>query len=391
MKVYVAGLGAVSALGIGVESNYDALISKRHGINSLSNEIDPYLENFPIARLKVDNKELSAKVGVRSRIPRTALLSMLAASEALAHSGLSAQQYRSGFISATTVGGMDLTEQYFLSQHQGNSKLGIRNIRNHECGRTTHLAAEHLKVNSFVSTINTACSSSSNSIMLGARLIKENRLDIAIAGGADALTAFTLNGFNTLLLLDTDLCKPLDAQRKGLNLGEGAGYVVLVSEKLVHDGLVKPLALLSGYANTNDAYHQTALSPDGNGPFLSMSGALKVARVNPDQVDYINLHGTATPNNDASEGAAVSRLFQDRIPSVSSTKSYTGHTLGASGGIEAVFSVLAINRGVILPNLRYGTPMTSTERSSGNATTNSTGTANAERRTSPRTKYGAFS
>jgi len=291
-------------------------------------------------------------------MPRTALLSMLAASEALSQSGLSTQQYRSGFISATTVGGMDLTEQYFLSQHQGGSKLGIRNIRNHECGRATHLAAEFLKVNSYVSTINTACSSSANSIMLGARLIKDGRLDIVIAGGADALTAFTLNGFNTLLLLDNDLCKPFDAQRKGLNLGEGAGYVVLVSEKLVQSGKVKAIASLSGYANSNDAYHQTALSPEGNGPFLSMSGALKEAQINPNQVDYINLHGTATPNNDASEGSAIARLFQDRIPSLSSTKSFTGHTLGASGGIEAVYSILAINHDVILPNLRYNTPMT---------------------------------
>lgn len=361
MKVYVAGLGVVSGLGVGVKSNFDALISKNHGIRSLSNEIDPFLENFPIARLNLNDRALSKLAGVRTRVPRTALLSMIAAAEAVNHSGLSMQQYRSGFISATTVGGMDLTEQYFLSQHKGGNKLGIRNIRNHECGRATHLAAEYLKVNSYVSTINTACSSSANSIMLGARLIKDNRLDVVIAGGADALTSFTLNGFNTLLLLDNELNKPFDAQRKGLNLGEGAGYVVLVSEKLVQSGQVKPFAVLSGYANTTDAYHQTALSPDGNGPFLSMSGALKVAQINPNQVDYINLHGTATPNNDASEGTAITRLFKDRLPSVSSTKSFTGHTLGASGGIEAVYSILAINHGVILPNLRYTTPMTEVE------------------------------
>ena len=156
-----------------------------------------------------------------------------------------------------------------------------------------------------------------------------------------------------MLLLDRDLCIPFDARRKGLNLGEGAGYIVLVSEKLVDSGEVIPLAQLKGYSNACDAFHQTAMSPEGNGPFISMSGALTMGEILPENIDYINAHGTATQNNDAAEGKAISRLFGDSIPPFSSTKSYTGHTLGASGAIEAIFSILAISNNVAFPNLRF--------------------------------------
>jgi 3-oxoacyl-(acyl-carrier-protein) synthase len=189
-------------------------------------------------------------------------------------------------------------------------------------------------------------------------LIQSGKLDLAIAGGADALTAFTLNGFNTLLLLDNELCRPFDANRKGLNLGEGAGYVLLISDKLVKDGVCKSLCKLTGYSNMSDGFHQTALSPNGDGPYSCMSNALKLANLQPENINYINLHGTATPNNDASEGNAIMRLFDNKIPALSSTKSFTGHTLGASGGIEAVFSILALMNNKILPNLRFNKLMT---------------------------------
>jgi 3-oxoacyl-(acyl-carrier-protein) synthase len=178
-----------------------------------------------------------------------------------------------------------------------------------------------------------------------------------VAGGADALTKFTLNGFNTLMILDKNFCKPFDDNRQGLNLGEGAGYVVLVSDK-VSGQLNKPMyCKLGGYNNSNDAYHQTASSPDGTGSFLAMQGALRKAGLQASDVDYINLHGTGTPNNDSAEGTAIKRLFGDEYPAMSSTKSFTGHTLGASGGIEAVYSVLAIKHNLVYPNLRFEKPM----------------------------------
>ncbi|HNH21550.1 MAG TPA: beta-ketoacyl synthase N-terminal-like domain-containing protein, partial [Ferruginibacter sp.] len=184
-----------------------------------------------------------------------------------------------------------------------------------------------------------------------------NILDVVIAGGTDSLTRFTLNGFNTLMILDEQFCQPFDENRRGLNLGEGAGYVVLVSEKVAATMKHKPEIVLSGYCNANDAYHQTASSPDGTGSYLAMSGALKKSGLQPSDIDYINLHGTGTQNNDIAEGTAIKRLFEPTYPKMSSTKTFTGHTLGASGGIEAVFSVLALQHGVIFPNLRLQTPM----------------------------------
>jgi 3-oxoacyl-(acyl-carrier-protein) synthase len=357
MKVYVAGLGVVSPLGIGVPDNLNSLRSKQHGIHSLSQELDPCLPGFPIARVNASNNDIASKLGVNPFMPRTALLSLLAASEAVEKTGIDIKKHRSGFFSATTVGGMDLTEQFFKSYIKNENHGQLRQVVNHECGKVTDLVAGILGVNSYVTTINTACSSSANSIMLATRLIKEGRLDVAIAGGADALTAYTLNGFNTLLLLDDELCKPFDAKRKGLNLGEGAGYVVLVSEELVSKYKCNTLCHVNGYANKSDAFHQTALSANGEGPYLAMSGAIKMSGLSVDKIDYINLHGTATPNNDSSEANAIKRIFEDNTPAVSSTKSYTGHTLGASGGIEAVYSILALSNNVVFPNLRFSEAM----------------------------------
>jgi 3-oxoacyl-[acyl-carrier-protein] synthase-1 len=159
------------------------------------------------------------------------------------------------------------------------------------------------------------------------------------------------------MILDKEFCKPFDEHREGLNLGEGAGYMVLVSDKVAKT-LTKPVyCKLSGYNNSNDAYHQTASSPDGTGSYKAMMGALEKSGLKPSDISYINLHGTGTPNNDSAEGTAVKRLFGPVYPPMSSTKSFTGHTLGASGGIEAVFSALAIKHGIIYPNLRFETRM----------------------------------
>ena len=169
--------------------------------------------------------------------------------------------------------------------------------------------------------------------------------DYVVAGGTDALCRFTLNGFNSLSILDRERCRPFDATRAGLNLGEGAGYLVLTHER---PGM-RTYCRLTGYANANDAYHQTASSQTGEGAYRAMAGALAQSGLR--CVDYINVHGTATPNNDLTEGTALRRLFGGQVPPFSSTKGYTGHALAAAGGIEAVLAVLAITHG-----LRYGNP-----------------------------------
>ncbi len=354
--VFVAGIGVISAIGNNTAQCLDALQHDRAGMGEKS-----YLQTnqtLPVAEVKLSNAELSELTGFAPATSRTAMLSLLAAKEAWNDAGLDQiSNLRTGFISATTVGGMDKTEDFFIDFLKDNSKGKLRNVINHECGSVTALVADQLGIKNYISTISTACSSSANAVMYGARMIKHNLLDVVIAGGTDALTRFTLNGFNTLMILDEQFCKPFDENRKGLNLGEGAGYVVLISENVAKQLNRQPYCTLSGYSNTNDAYHQTASSPDGTGSYMAMEAALNMGGLQASDIGYINLHGTGTQNNDQSESTAINRLFAPVFPKMSSTKSFTGHTLGASAGIEAVFSALSVQQGLIYPNLRLQTPL----------------------------------
>ncbi|MFT3946246.1 MAG: beta-ketoacyl-[acyl-carrier-protein] synthase family protein [Agriterribacter sp.] len=352
--VFIAGAGVISAIGNNVQENLAALEQGKAGMAKMEYLSSAHKEKLPVAEVKIDNEALAALAGMPAHTSRTALLSAIAAKEALEHAGIgSLKGLRSGFISANTVGGMDKTEDFFADFLNDPQKGRLRNLVHHECGAATELVADVLGIKNYVSTISTACSSSANAVFFAARLIKQNILDIAVAGGTDSLTKFTLNGFNTLMILDKQYCQPFDENRRGLNLGEGAGYVMLVSDKVAKTLKQNPVCALSGYCNANDAYHQTASSPDGTGSYLAMKGALAQSGLNPADIDYINLHGTGTQNNDIAEGTAIKLLFEGRYPKMSSTKSFTGHTLGASGGIEAVFSVLALQYGLIYPNLRF--------------------------------------
>jgi 3-oxoacyl-[acyl-carrier-protein] synthase-1 len=357
-EIFIAGLGVISAIGNSVPETLASFAAGMPGMGNTSLLNTIHKDQLPVAEVKLDNNALAALAALPASVPRTALLSMVAAKEALLDAGITdLSSFRTGFISANTTGGMDRSENFFASFRQDNSSGHLRDIVHHECGAVTDLVAEALGINDYISTISTACSSSANSIFFGARLIKHNILDLVVAGGADALTKFTINGFNTLMILDKENCKPFDENRRGLNLGEGAGYVVLVSEKLMQGLGKESYCRLSGYANANDAFHQTASSPEGTGSWLAMKAALVKSGLEPSDIDYINLHGTGTQNNDVAEGTAIQRLFDPNFPKMSSTKSFTGHTLGASGSMEAVFSCLAIRHGIIFPNLRFATRM----------------------------------
>jgi 3-oxoacyl-[acyl-carrier-protein] synthase-1 len=356
-RVHVAGIGLISAIGTSVEDTLHSFRNHTSGIGPISLFDSVYRGVLPVGEVKISNDELCKRLSLKPHITRTALLGIHAAREAVANSGIDIKKWRTGLISATTVGGMDKTERFFQDFQTDNKKGRLRNIVNHECGRSTELIADDLGVNGFISTINTACSSSVNAIALGVRLITHDQLDIVVAGGTDALSKFTLNGFNSLMILDAQPCRPFDAGRNGLNLGEGAGFVVLVSDRVKKEERAKSETFVSGYGNTNDAFHQTASSPEGRGSFGAMQKALAMSALSPNDIDYINLHGTGTLNNDLSEGTAVTRLYGDQYPKLSSTKAFTGHTLGASGGIEAVFSVMAIQRQCVFPNLRFESPI----------------------------------
>ena len=357
-KVYIVGLGVISGIGNNVAEHLAAFEREEAGMAEISKLNTIHQGELPVAEVKLSNEELIAITGLPVNSSRTSLLSSVAAKQALDDAAIpDLNTFRVGFVSANTVGGMDQSEDFFVDFLADNSKGKLRHVHDHECGSITEVVASQLGIHDIVTTISTACSSSANAIFYAARLIKNDIADVVIAGGADSLTRFTLNGFNTLMILDKEFCKPFDENRAGLNLGEGAGYLVLVSDKVMRSLNRKPYGLLSGYNNSNDAYHQTASSPEGTGSYLAMKGALAKAGLQPGDISYINLHGTGTPNNDSAEGTAIKRVFDPFYPPMSSTKSYTGHTLGASGGIEAVFSVLALEHQIIYPNLRFSTPM----------------------------------
>ncbi|MBQ7511527.1 MAG: beta-ketoacyl-[Prevotella sp.] len=190
-----------------------------------------------------------------------------------------------------------------------------------------------------------------------ANLLKAGQADIVVAGGTEALSVFHLNGFNSLMILDHEQCRPFDETRAGLNLGEGAAFVVLEREEQALQRRAEVHGYLSGYGNACDAFHQTASSEDGEGAYLAMTEALRMAQLQPGDIQYVNAHGTGTPNNDQSESVALRRVFGERMPLVSSTKGFTGHTTSASGSIETVICLLALRHQFVPANLGCTQPL----------------------------------
>jgi 3-oxoacyl-[acyl-carrier-protein] synthase II len=358
-KIAITGMGIISAIGNNVEENLNSLKSGQHGISDITLFETRHKGNIKTGEIKLSNDELAEKLHLNEdhHATRTALLGMMAAKEAIESSGISdINEYKTGLISSTSVGGMDVTEKYFYTYEDFPEKQQY--IHSHDAGNSSLLIADYLGLKGMVSTISTACSSAANAIMMGAKLIRSGVLDRVIVGGTDSLSKFTLNGFNTLMILTDSYNTPFDNDRKGLNLGEAAAFIVLESDEIVKKENKRVLGYLSGYGNANDAHHQTASSENGQGAFLAMEKALKVSGLNKENIDYINVHGTATPNNDLSEGIAMIRIFgEGNVPEFTSTKAFTGHTLAAAAGIEAVYSLLAIQHNLIFPNLNFKTKM----------------------------------
>lgn len=352
MRIAVSGLGIISGIGQDPGAVFASLQDGRSGVGKIS--LFETIHDVPVCEVPLDNAALCEKLGLdpRQAYTRTALLGMAATSQALKDAGEDAG-LRTGLVSSTSTGGMDRTENFFRLFATDDSAGRLRDAAGHDCADSTRRIAAYCNITGFSTTISTACSSAANAIMFGANLIRMGIADRVVAGGTDALCRFTLNGFKSLMILDPQPCRPFDASRAGLNLGEGAGYIVLQREDTLTR---KPYGYLSGFANANDAYHQTASSPEGHGAYFAMAQALEKAGLETGDIDYINAHGTGTPNNDSSEAAAIKRLFGANVPPVSSTKSFTGHTLAAAGGIEAVISLLALGEGALFPNLNFTAP-----------------------------------
>ena len=379
MNIAITGEGIVSAIGLNKQEVLSSLQEGRTGIGEM-HYLQSVHHELPVGEVKLSNEQMKETLGISPGkvMSRTALMGMLAIQQALEDAGFTATPSENGMVlsrdtssepsrillvSGTTVGGMDITELSYdrlsrqLERGESLSPEDIELLKHHDCGNSTQQMADYFGIFDDVTTISTACSSAANAIMLGVRLLKMGRADVVVAGGTEALSRFHLNGFNSLMILDHEPCRPFDATRAGLNLGEGAAFVVLEPEEQAKARKVEPHAYLTGYGNACDAFHQTASSENGEGAYLAMMEALQTAHLKPSDIQYVNAHGTGTPNNDQSESVSLHRVFGDKMPWVSSTKSFTGHTTSASGSIETVISILALQHHFVPGNLGWKNQM----------------------------------
>ena len=306
-----------------------------------------------------DIDDLSTWVGETAGVDSVALPAQLAdfncRNNRLAWLGLQQDDFQRSVAAAAKRYGSDRVAVFMGTSTSGihQTELAYRELTTDDtqqqslpswyCYRGTHntysiaeFTRRALGLNGISSAISTACSSSAKVFASAYRAIAAGLCDAAVVGGVDSLCLTTLYGFNSLQLVAADICRPSDANRNGLSIGEAAGFALL-EKSADHNGLC-----LLGYGESSDAYHMSSPHPDGEGALQAMRAALTAAHLQPDAIDYINLHGTGTASNDLAESIAVDRLFGEQIP-CSSTKGWTGHTLGAAGIVETVFSLLCID------------------------------------------------
>ncbi len=353
-------MGVISAVGNSVAENRQGLVNAICGIrNELNLFPTKYSGLLPFGQITASTDGLMKALGVSDPgVTRTSLLALHAFNEMLADAGLSLADLRSpetALAGASTVGGMCLTDELYADANKNSN--GSPYTSSYDCASVNIFLQKHFGMNGIINTINTACSSSANSIMYGAMLMKNGFARRAVVGGVDSLAKYTINGFHALHILSSEKCTPFDEHRKGLNLGEGAAFLLLEKEEDVAGK--KVYAELTGYCNANDAFHPSSISDEGDGPYLSMQGALNHAKLSAADISFINAHGTGTENNDETESRAMIRLFKEP-PAFSSTKAYTGHTLGAAGAVEAVYSILSLMHQEVYPTLRFTNRIPST-------------------------------
>lgn len=365
-RIFITGYGAISAMAntaddhlpfLSGEKTAPAFAPSRYAYTSLKH---------PVAEVKADNETLrhiDNDLTVPDFHSRSTLLHLHAAKQALKMAGLVADRQPIDLVCATTGAGIEVTENNYQDLHSGPL------FKNFITSTISTTIAQQLGLQGEIHMISTACSSSANAILLGARKIKAGLAKRVLVGGGDALSRFSLNGFNSLEILSANGCKPFDENRNGVTLGEAAAYLVLEDEESAKDKNI--LAEIVGYANTNEAFHPTASSAEGEGPLAAMQAALQLAQIQPSDIGYINAHGTGTIVNDLAEAVAIEKLFGNTTP-VSSTKGITGHTLAGCGSLEAIFTLLALNHQQIWPNFNLQTPLKETNI---HLTTNATSAA----------------
>ncbi|WP_429193431.1 beta-ketoacyl-[acyl-carrier-protein] synthase family protein [Aeromonas salmonicida] len=350
MSCYIAAYGLISALGEGRDASAGALLAwQAEGITPLTRHNQTLLDGrlTPVGRVEGALPEIPAELAPYASRNNRLLLAVLAQirpalDKALAEFGPA----RVGLVLGTSTAGIGEAELAIAAARRGETIPPAFDYRQQELGSPSEFLARYLSLEGPAYTLSTACSSSARAFISGQLMLAAGLVDAVLVGGADSLCGLTLNGFDSLESLSGTLCQPFDNDRQGINIGEGAALFLLSRQPA-------PLALL-GAGESSDAWHISAPHPDGVGAEAAMQMALAQAGLTPEQVGYINLHGTATRLNDAMESQAVHRLFGDKVP-CSSTKPLTGHTLGAAGAIEAALACLLLERALPLPPQRVTT------------------------------------
>ncbi len=357
MRIAITGVGLVSALGATWSQSSEALLAGESGIGPVTLFDSGRFRTHIAAEAKLGpDRGLPAGIEGR-RWSRTDRLGLSALNESLAMAGLDATQlYKERVMISMGVGvsGLLRSEHYFeqIKLH-GLHGADPNDILSHYPSATIDRLISRLGIPAASMAVVNACSSSTVAIGFGAHHLELGLSDYALVGGADSLCRITYAGFNILRAVDHDPCRPFDKNRAGLTLGEGAGMLVLEREDHARARGVKPLAYVTGFGMSCDAHHPTAPDPQGAGAVQALRKALRVSGLPADAIEYVNAHGTATPQNDVMEANALKTVFSGKKPPVSSTKGAHGHCLGAAGGVEAAFTVAALRAQRLPPTLRF--------------------------------------
>lgn len=336
--VFITGMGVVSAAGNGVEASLASMAAGERNLGPVSIFSSPV--DLPVFEVQgVPPRTRPGKM-------RTLDLLEMALAEALAAAGLTETAgLRIGVALGTTVA-CQLNDLGFYSTFREKHKAPFESVDGFLEGNLAEATAKRLGLTGPTLVVVNACSSGTDAIGAALSWLNAGLCDIAIAGGADEMNRIPLCGFNALGVASDEACAPFDANRKGLNLGEGAGVLVLETAESAKKRGIKSTLRVCGYGSSADAYHLTAPHPEGEGLTRAIGAALRQADLQPADIAFINAHGTSTPDNDKVEGRTLLRIFGSDVK-VLSTKGYTGHTLGAAGGIEAVFAASGLSKGWI--------------------------------------------
>ncbi len=340
MKIVVTGLGMISAAGKNAAETLACFYAGRRNAGPVS------LFSSEIKSPVYEVKEFSGKYF--SERLRTLNLCLAAVEEALEDGGLTRKSLkgkRIGVAMGTTVGSI-LNDLDFYREYRAKGKASMDAVDRYLQGNLASAVHSFLQTEGPSITVVNACASGADAIGIAKSWLRAGLCDIAIAGGSDEMNYVPLCGFASLGILSDSLCSPFDRDRTGLNLGEGAGVLLLENETGCRDRGGKVRAILRGYGTSNDAYHLTSPDPEGVGLDRAIRKALQEANLETPEIAFINAHGTGTKDNDSVEGLVLHRLFGEKARFLS-TKGYTGHTLGAAGGLEAGFSILALEKGWI--------------------------------------------